>query len=239
MGMYGDTPPELNGLDMNEVIDSAERVLEQQPLPPIEPGFTRLYRGDRVDELGNPIVDGARTNAPGRWYTDNPNAAEGYAGWRLRGEEDSTRPRYQFIDIPVEDAQRFAAQNLSSEELVEAHGTGSIPSSEWLLPSDVADHAQEYFISSTEQIYSDGVEAELGYFFSQPGVAESLHGMGVSVDALPEVLHNPDKTLRILLQLGSYLGQGQLEVSDKELFQKGLKELTVAVESANKKRYTQ
>ncbi len=212
----------------------------EQALPPLEAGFVRLYRGDVVDPNGNPFAEemvGRSTNHDigGRWFTDNPNAAEGYAASRQhdvakRTPETLAVARTRFVDVPVEVAEQHNGIAKTDEG---SRGAAD----EWLLPQEFADAAAEYHVKTTDQQYPEGVEAGLLEILSNPELTGLLGEMGVTADRIHDIIADPHQVIEVLDGISRHALSGEVPVSDKASLEESLRALHRGVESAYKYRY--
>lgn len=217
-----------------------------EPLPPVPEGHIRLYRGDVVDEAREPIIrhiDGRRTKqeTEGRWFTDNPNAAEGYGLGRhydleQHHDQDSTNIRLRFVDVPEEVAHEFNTRNLPLAYMSEANGTGG-DASEWLLPPEAIEQAQEYGVEEVEELYEPEVEEGLQELLKNPELQSYLKEMNIDEARAQEILQSPVDMVMVIQQLAIGLGQKHFNVADPEAMQEQLHSLALGVDSAHKRRY--
>ncbi|MBP7807310.1 hypothetical protein KA047_02330 [Candidatus Saccharibacteria bacterium] len=210
------------------------------PLPPLAEGYVRLYRGDIVDDAGKPIINdvtGRSTalDTAGRWFTDNPNDAEGYAGGRQLSHDESHR-RHQFVDVPEEVAQRFNARTLPVETMIAANG-GHAFSNEWLLPSEIAAEAVEYRVDHDTEGYEPWVNKGLDELFCKPEIRSVIEEIGLDNEDLKELEDDPVRLNELLAQFSMLNGQNSLPLDDRHEFRQWLSQLMIGVESANKRRY--
>jgi hypothetical protein len=224
--------------DAQEASSEVEGALQE--LPPVRDGYVRLYRGDIVDEHRNPIIQDVTGRATamdtaGRWFTDKPNDAEGYAGGRQAKNAGSFR-RYSFVDVPEDVAAQYNARALSSEEIRAANG-GHAFSNEWILPRDIVDNAVEYKVVESEDRYDPTVAHGLHTVFERPEVQSALEEMGIDRQILQDITHKPVELQLLLEQLSMMLGQNHLIVEDKEALGAELAQLNQGVQSAYKRRY--
>ncbi len=210
------------------------------PLPPLAEGYVRLYRGDIVDDTGSPIIKditGRSTalDTAGRWFTDNPNDAEGYAGGRQLSHGESYR-RHQFVDVPEEVALRYNARNLPVETMIAANG-GHAFSNEWLLPREIAAEAVEYRVDHDTEGYEPWVNKGLDELFSKPEIRSVIEEIGLNNEGLKELEDDPIRLNELLAQFSMLNGQNSLPLDDRDEFRQRLSQLMIGVESANKRRY--
>lgn len=231
----------MSTIESTPIQTSAEIMTQPEiPLPPLADGYVRLYRGDIVDEDRRPIVRDVTGRATametaGRWFTDNPNDAEGYAGGRQLSHEESYR-RHQFVDVPEEVAQRFNARTLPVEIMIAANG-GHAFSNEWLLPSEIAAQAVEYRVDDDAEGYEPWVNKGLDELFSKPEIRSVIEEMGLDNEGLKELEDDPIRLNELLAQFSMLNGQNSLPLDDRDEFRQRLSQLMIGVESANKRRY--
>lgn len=238
MNMSNVEDKEENDSSADEFTNYAELLSENEPLPPVAPGFVRLYRGDRIDGEGKPLHDKSSTEAPGRWFTDNPNSAEGYAGHTRLDSTEDTQPRHLYIDIPEETASEYNGLSpANAEALMMAGGVSGAPKSEWLLPQEIADQALEYKVEHTETLYEDGTEDGLMAVFQEPEVASYLKRIGITGERLTDAIQSPVRVESILLQIRNMLGERSIVVTDPKQLRSEVNRLDIAIGSANKRRY--
>lgn len=232
------TAPDPAALQLEEGRPSPEQI-QGMPLPPVEPGFVRLYRGDVIDLEGSPVIENVKDRdtafaTVGRWFTHDPNAAEGYAGGRIF-DHDHERMRFRFTDIPIADAEKYNTFNLPLDVMRGANGTGG-SRDEWLLPKELADQAREYHVAPTDRLYDPETEASLQLIFSDPGVTEFIKELGVDETSLPEVLSSPAQTRNALHQLSMSLGQNHFKTADNEAIGAAIAHAYIGAGSAHKQR---
>lgn len=211
-----------------------EQLPDGLPLPPVEPGYIRLYRGDAVGDAGLPFTDQAGSwhmsaEASGRWFTDVPTAAEGYAASR-QADFPGAHRRQQFIDLPTETAATFNTPNIPIEEMQDANG-GHAVSNEWLLPPELAQKAREYQVVHVEQLYEPGVEEDLTALLQSPQVGEYFSS--VDPTTLPELVKDPRTAMDLLEQLSMGIGQGhlpELTAADRQQLDEDIHRLHIAVD---------
>lgn len=211
-----------------------------EPLPPIPEGCIRLYRGDVVDDEREPIIrhiEGRKTKqeTEGRWFTDNPNYAEGFAGGRQLDLGEG-HMRLRFVDVPEEVAEEFNTRNLPLEYMRDANGTGG-DANEWLLPSDVIEGAHEYGFVETDQTYEPEIEQGLKDLLTSSELAEYLASMGVDDAAAEEIIADPVESAMVLHQLSMGFGHEHFHIADTEAMERTLRQLSLGVDSAHKKRH--
>lgn len=230
----------MSTIESTPIQTSAEVMTQPEiPLPPLADGYVRLYRGDIVDEDRHPIVRDVTGRATametaGRWFTDNPNDAEGYAGGRQADNEGSLR-RYTFVDVPAEIAATYNTPALSSEQMRSANG-GHTFANEWLLPRELADGATEYNVVQSEEMYDPTVIEDLHSVVSRPEVQSALQEMGVDNVRLEDIQQKPIELQQVLEQLSMMLGQNHLSVADRDVLSNQLAGLNRGVQSAHKQR---
>lgn len=233
------TPPQPSSrVAASSQAEAFEQLTDGLPLPPLQEGYVRLYRGDAVDEARLPLSEEAGSrhmsaHSAGRWFTDAPAAAEGYAVARKADSPGSLR-RQRFIDLPVSVAETFNTPNLPPEEIWEANGGHSV-SNEWLLPPEFAEKAREYQVQYDEKLYEPGVEDELTALFYSPDVTAYFYN--IDPDSVPDLIKDPNTAKALLEQLSMGLGQGHLPAHvDQNSMGETIHRLHRAVESSHTKR---
>ena len=217
-----------------------ELLPDEMPLPPLQEGFVRLYRGDVVDAQGRPIVeevDGRSTasETAGRWFTNDPNAAEGYGAGRVQNP-DGEHPRTRFIDVPADVAHTYNTRNLSLKENLEANGTAG-NSEEWLLPADIIDQAHEYQVKYVDRQYEPEVEAGLHEILADPSIVAILKLMDNIPSQVQDIINDRTLTTMVMEQFAIQLGQDPHPTEHTRELSAKIGELMYGVGSAHKQRY--
>jgi hypothetical protein len=126
----------------NTMQDVLRTPLGEAALPPVKPGFVRLYRGEAIPGSGVQAPDWARqaaqesgaAEAGGRWFARDPAQADWYV-------KDADRGRLVYVDVPEAVANESKVSNLPEDSPARRFGRRD-PENEHFLPREWADKKQ-------------------------------------------------------------------------------------------------
>jgi hypothetical protein len=187
-GMKAAQSAELPGLEGKPLSE----FMQQHPgLPPVLPGFVRLFRGEGMAEPGQPPlpdwIEQAKHmqgiyEAEGRWFHPLRGEAEWYANEAENG-------RLFYVDLPERVANDSLINNLPEDH--PARRFSARPNEEHFLPREIAETKQQVPFSGIEQLSAKLQSGDLYKELQEAGIwskAETQKALDLELGVAPQTV---------------------------------------------------